>query len=67
MKAKCPHCANTKDPVVEPASAAPDAPLVVNCGHCHRVCGVLPNQQALLGEIQALRQEIASLRQALGR
>lgn len=67
MKAKCPHCANSKDPVLEPASAAPDAPVIVSCGHCHRVCAVMPNLQPLMAEVQALRQEVAALRQALGR
>lgn len=68
MKAsKCPHCANSKALTIEPSVSAPDAVLVVSCGHCRRVLGAAANAEPLVNEIQALRRELAELKQALGK
>ena len=63
MKARCPNCANSKEPIVEPVSDDSSAILIVSCGHCRRVFGVLPDFRALLEAVQALRDDIASLRE----
>lgn len=67
MTGKCPYCANTTPCEFEPATVAPDAPLIMRCGHCRRVLGATPNLTAVLSSIESLRAEVAALREALGR